>query len=309
MRGALESLEEEDITVNFLRHCLIVLRGYLREAQVYDAVQDLVKGEQAAITFASTLENLANSYVATFNPEHEKWNGYPDSVRRGVEVLSLLNIRPLRPLLLAISAKFSEKETAKAFQFLISLSVRLLVASTTRSGSVEIPLAASAQEIFSGSIISADGLKTKLADITPSDVEFKTEFETVRVSASRLARYYLRSLEMAAKGEREPWFIPNDERAVINLEHVLPKKPLENWSQFTSDEAAVWVNRLGNQALMRASDNSDLQSGRFATKKEIYKNSPYVLTSQIGELADWNAAAVAARQTALASLAVSTWPI
>jgi hypothetical protein len=309
MRGALESLEEDDITVNFLRHCLIVLKGYLREAQVYDAVQELVKGEQAAITFASTLENLSNSYVASFNPEHEKWNGYPDSVRRGIEVLSLLNIRPLRPLLLAIAAKFGEKETAKALQFLISLCVRLLIASSTRSGSVEVPLATSAQAVFGGSISSADELKAKLADITPSDAEFKTEFETTRVSASRLARYYLRSLEMAAKGEREPWFIPNDERAVINLEHVLPKKPLGNWPQFTAEEAPVWVNRLGNQALMRASDNSELQSGDFLTKKEIYKDSPYVLTSQIAELIDWGAEAIAARQVALAKLAVETWPI
>jgi hypothetical protein len=253
--------------------------------------------------------NTTPSLVATFNPEHEKWNGYPDSVRRSIEVLNLLNIKPLRPLLLAISAKFEEKETPKAFQFLISLSVRLLVASTTRSGSVEIPLATAAQEVFGGSITSTGELKTKLANITPSNVEFKTEFETARVSASRLARYYLRSLEMAAKGEREPWFIPNDERSVINLEHVLPKKPLGNWSQFAPDEAMVWINRLGNQALMRASDNSDLQSDSFATKKEIYKNSPYVLTSQIGELADWDAAAVAARQVALATLAVATWPI
>jgi Protein of unknown function (DUF1524) len=223
--------------------------------------------------------------------------------------LNLLNIKPLRPLLLAISAKFSEKETAKAFQFLIALSVRLLVASTTRSGAVEMPLATAAQDVFAGTITSTGELKIKLADITPSDVEFRTEFETARVSASRLARYYLRSLEMDAKGEREPWFIPNDERAVINLEHVLPKKPFGNWSQFKPDEAAVWVNRLGNQALMRASDNSDLQSDSFAIKKEIYKDSPYVLTSQIGDLADWNAAAVAARQAALAALAVSTWPI
>jgi hypothetical protein len=48
---------------------------HAREVQVYDSVQDMVKGEQAAITFSSTLEVLA-AYVATFNPEHEKWNGY-----------------------------------------------------------------------------------------------------------------------------------------------------------------------------------------------------------------------------------------
>jgi hypothetical protein len=309
MRGALESLEDEDITVNFLRHCLIVLRGYLREAQVYDAVQDVVKGEQAAVTFASTLENLANSYVATFNPEHEKWNGYPDGARRAIEVLNLLNIRPMRPLLLSIAAKFNEKETSLAFQFAIALSVRLIIASSTRSGSVEVPLATAAQEVFSGVIKSTVELKAKLAEITPSDPEFKSQFETSRVSASRFSRYYLRSLEMSAKGEREPWFIPTDDRSIINLEHILPKKPLENWPQFTIEEAAVWVNRLGNQALMRASDNSDLQSDGFYQKRKVYKDSPYVLTSQIAELGEWNAAAIAARQVALAALAVKTWPI
>jgi len=268
-----------------------------------------VKGEQAAVTFASTLENLANSYVATFNPEHEKWNGYPDGARRAIEVLNLLNIKPLRPLLLAIAAKFNEKETSLAFQFAITLSVRLIIASSTRSGSVEVPLATAAQEIFGGSINSTSALKAKLADITPSDAEFKTEFETARVSASRLSRYYLRSLEMSAKGEREPWFMPTDDRSIINLEHVLPKKPQGNWPQFTTEEAAVWINRLGNQALMRASDNSDLQSGGFVAKKNVYKDSPYILTSQIADLGEWDAAAIAARQISLAALAVRTWPI
>jgi hypothetical protein len=79
---------------------------------------------------------------------------------------------------------------------------------------------------------------------------------------------------MAAKGEAEPWFMPTDDRSIINLEHVLPKKPLGNWPQFTAEEVPVWMNRLGNQALMRASDNSDLQSGAFSEKKKVYVDSP-----------------------------------
>jgi hypothetical protein len=179
---------------------LIAIRGYTREAQVYDAVQDMVKGEQAAITFSSTLEVLANAYVATFNPEHEKWNGYPDPVRKAIEVFNLLNIKPMRPLLLAVAAKFSPKEAAFAFQFLISLGVRLLIASTTRSGSVEVPITTAANEIFINKIEHAATLQRRLSEITPVDDEFKMAFEDARVSKAQLARYYLRSLEMAAKG-------------------------------------------------------------------------------------------------------------
>lgn len=309
MRGTLESLEEENITIDFLRHALIAIKGYLREAQVYESVQESVKGEQAAITFSSTLETLANSYVATFNPEHEKWNGYPDAVRKGIEVLNLLNIKPMRPLSLAIAAKLGQKEVAQAFQFMISLGVRLLIASTTRSGSVEVPLATTANEVFTGKIESADAIRRRLTDITPTDEEFRPAFETARVSKAQLARYYLRSLEMTAKGEAEPWFIPTDDRSVINLEHILPKKPDVNWPQFSEDEVGIWTNKLGNQAMMRASDNSDLRSIGFHEKKRIYAASPYVLTSQVAELDAWSSSSILTRQKSLATFALKAWPV
>ena len=309
MRGALESLEEENITIDFLRHALIVIRDYVREAQVYEVVQDRVKSGTAAVTFSSSLETLANAYVATFNPEHEKWNGYPDTVRRAIEVFNLLNIRPMRPLLLAITIKFGHKEATKALQFLISLGVRLLIASSTRSGSVELPLAASANEIFIDKIESTDQLKKRLEGVTPSDEEFRAGFEAARVSKAALARYYLRSLEMAVKGEPQPWFMPTADRSIINLEHVLPKKPEGKWPQFTDDEVNLYVNRLGNQALLRASDNSDLRSVGFPEKKRVYADSPYVLTSQIAELEDWSPAMVSRRQKALADVALKAWPV
>ena len=39
MRGTLETIDEDDITITFLRHALIVLRGHLTAAKVYDGVQ------------------------------------------------------------------------------------------------------------------------------------------------------------------------------------------------------------------------------------------------------------------------------
>src|SRR3984893_2603506 len=62
------------------------------------------------VTFSSTLEVLANAYVATFNPEHEKWNGYPDPVRKAIEVFNLLNIR-VGPKSSLTQTKLSEHET------------------------------------------------------------------------------------------------------------------------------------------------------------------------------------------------------
>lgn len=310
MRGALESAAEDtDITINFLRHALIIQRGHLREADVYDRVQDIVKSEPAAVTFSATLETLANIYVATFNPENERWNTYQDSVRRAIEVFNLFDIKPMRPLIVAIAATMDPKQAAVSYNFLIALSIRLITAASTRSGSVEIPVAEAAKHVFEGSIDTGAKLRVALATLTPTDGEFHAAFKTMRVSNAKFARYYLRSLEMTAKNESEPWFVPQDDKQVINLEHILPKKPEENWPQFDEDTVRQLTTRLGNLALMRASENSDLKSQAFSDKRKIYAASPYLLTSQIAEAEDWKPETIDERQRTLADLAVKTWPI
>lgn len=308
MRGALEALDEDDITINFLRHALVLQSGYLSAAQVYDRVQEIVRTEQSAVTFTGQLEALATPYVATFNPEHERWNSHPQSTRRAIAVFNLLNVKPMRALLLAVAARFEPREAAEALTFLVSLAVRLLIATTVRSGSVETPLSTAAYEISEGRVNTAAELEAQLASLTPSDAIFSEAFARARVTSAKLGRYYLRSLERAAKREKEPWFLPEDDKTVINLEHVLPEKPEGNWPAFSEDDVNQYAKRLGNLTLMLAKENADLKSVGFKEKREIYEKSPYELTSQISEYDDWTPQTVVERQELLAELAVIAWP-
>jgi uncharacterized protein DUF1524 len=309
MRGSLETVEEDDITITFLRHALTVIYGFTRESLVYETVQEHAKGSQPVVTFMNRIESLAGTYVAIFNAEHEKWNSTSDSTRRALEVLNLFNIQPMRPLMLATAYVMGAKDLERAFQYYVSLCVRLMLASSTRTGSVEEGLAGAAHEIYKGQITTTKELKSYLAGITPTNERFKNAFESATVSNGKLARYYLRSLEMAAKKEREPWHIPNDDRSVINLEHVLPEKPEGNWPQFSVEEVKIYYRRIGNLVLLRARDNSTLKSAEFAEKKSIFKNSPYELTKQISACDNWRADDIIARQKTLAELAVRAWPI
>ena len=286
MRGALETIEDEDITIRFLRHSLTLIEGFVRETEVYESVQRRAKAPQPVVTFTGQLESLASSYVAIYNADHEKWNR-SDRTRKAVEVLNLFDIKPLRPLILAIAERFSEREAEEALEFSVSFGVRLMIASSTRTGSVEEGIAEAAHEIFVQSVTTADDLRGKLDHLTPSDGRFLAAFETATVSNRRLARYYLRSMELSAKGEREPWHIPNDDRSEINLEHVLPERPEGNWPKFSEDEVRLYYKRIGNLCLLRARDNSAAKSAGFAIKAPIYANSPYELTKQIAEATDW----------------------
>jgi hypothetical protein len=309
MRGALETIEEDDITITFLRHALTIIHGFVRQTQVYDTVQNIAKGPQPVVTFAGQLELLANAYVAIHNAEHEKWNRYSDATRKAIEVLNLFDITPLRPLMLAVAHKFSEKEAEKAFQFCVSLGVRLMIASSTRTGTVEEGLAGAAHRIFKDEIVTTASLKDELKSLTPTDGPFAAAFETVTLSNRKLARYYLRSMELAAKSEPEPWHIPNDDKSAINLEHVLPEKTESNWPHFTEDQVKLFHRRVGNLCLMRASENSAAKSSGFSVKKPILAQSPYLLTKQIAEATDWTWEDIVDRQKTLARIAVKTWPI
>jgi Protein of unknown function (DUF1524) len=309
MRGSLETIEEDDITVTFLRHGLTVIYGFIREPQVYETVQEHAKGPQPVVTFMDRIEVLANTYVAIFNVDHEKWNATSDSTRRALEVLNLFNIQPMRPLVLATAQIMSGKDLEGAFQYYVSLCVRLMLASSTRTGSVEEGLATAAHKIYTGEITNVRELKAHLIGITPTNERFMNAFEMVTVSNRKLARYYLRCLEMVAKNEREPWHIPNDDRSVINLEHVLPEKTEGNWPQFTPEEVKIYNRRIGNLVLLRASDNSTIKSAGFAEKKLTFQNSPYELTRQISSCHNWGVAEITERQKTLAELAVQAWPI
>ena len=184
-----------------------------------------------------------------------------------------------------------------------------MITGSTRTGSVEEGIAEAAHQIFTGILTTASALKRKLVNLTPSDGAFSAAFETATVSNRKLARYYLRSMELTVKGECEPWHIPNDDRSEINLEHVLPEKPEGNWPKFSDDEVRLYRKRIGNLCLMRASDNSTAKSASFSRKVRIYANSPYALTKQIATVSDWTVVDIADRQKILAEIAVRTWTI
>ncbi len=312
MRGALESLQKEDkedITVNYLRQALMVIRGFLRKEKLYEVVQ-ATKGPQATVKFLKQVEGLAKFYVATFLRDHDQWKKqYPDAMLSAIDTINFFDIAPFRPTLLAVTAKFSPKEALHAFSMFVSLGVRLLIAASTRTGSVEETLGAAAHEIFLGKISTATELKVKLSGIIPTDTQFNEAFATATVSKASLARYYLRSLESVIQKQKDPHLIVPSDKEEITLEHVLPEKPANNWPQFTQEEHDSYWKRIGNMVLLRYKPNSDLKSKQFHDKVPVYKDCSYAFTQQVTTVPDWTMERIRERQVGLAKYALKAWPI
>lgn len=308
MSGTLEVLDDDEITIIFLRHYLISQSGHMREREVLQKVKDKVGGRAEAIEFLSSLSMASTNYVALLNPAHPVWAEYNASIREHIRMLGTLKVTPFRPLMLAVSLNFPKAEAEKAFRQFVFWSVRFLIVGGARSGRVEEALNLSAFKVTKGQIARAQDLLTALSPVLPTDAEFEQSFSEATVSSHALARYYLRSLEKKEQNDPEPEFVPNEE-TIITLEHILPENPGANWPAIDSAVASAVYKRIGNLVLLPVSENGDLGNKSFADKKPAFKDSGYLLTKEVEKAATWGVAEIKSRQERLAKLALKTWPL
>jgi hypothetical protein len=81
------------------------------------------------------------------------------------------------------------------------------------------------------------------------------------------------------------------------------------WAHIAKDVARQFLNRLGNQVLMKEKDNSAAGNEGYAVKKKVLLKSKYSLTKAAAAYEEWTFDTIRKRQLELAKLAVKTWPL
>jgi uncharacterized protein DUF262/uncharacterized protein DUF1524 len=309
MLSTIESHGNDDLVLTYIRHYWISQHGPTTENELGEAVESKIKNEAQAINFAAELDAAAQDYVALLTPlQHPRWQGYSMATRKAIDILvNDLNAVQIRPLMLAIARKFSEKEANKAFRLFVSWSVRFLIVGGGSQGKLHRYYGLRAQEVTRGDIKNADDLAKSMSDLVPGNRQFEEEFSRANVSKSYLARYYLRAIELHGK-DPDPQLLINEDPNAVNLEHVLPLNPSPEWG-VDKETAATFYKRIGNMVLLGAKDNVALGNGTFDTKRPVLQLSPFTTTQDVGGRLDWNADEIKSRQADLAKLAPLVWPL
>ncbi len=308
MVGSLEAVAGPETLKDFVRHYWIANYGLTRSSELFEAIKIRVKSSPSAVELSEDLTREAIKYAALLSVSHPIWNDYPEAARKSVETLNLLGVEQIRPLLLAALGKFSSKDMSSLLMMCVSWSVRFYVAGTQGSGALEGVYATAAHNVCTGSFKSPTDVASHLQRQVPTDAKFEKDFSEAHVGKSHLARYYLRSLERQFRNEGEPYFIPNDQ-TVINLEHILPENPSDDWAHVPEEIRETYASRLGNQVLLQASVNSKLGNSGYAVKKPKLLAADFELTKLAGIDSDWGQNEIEERQRKLAQLAVKTWPL
>jgi hypothetical protein len=198
------------------------------------------------------------------------------------------------------------QEVKRSIKLLLSWSVRFLIYGGL--GYLETQYSERAVEIRNAKIKTAKELMVAMKDVVPTDRMFREAFTNATVSKDYLARYYLRVLENQYKEIREPELVPNANEEVVNLEHILPENPSDDWGYIEPEIAKAYYKRIGNMALLHHKINSEIGNKGIKIKAPYYQNSSFELTKVLGKEENWDISNIEGRQKMLAELAIKAWP-
>lgn len=305
------SLEKESLILTYIKHHWSSQYGFIRvkNKELYNNIKKKVKNSTQVITFINTLKNDVDIYIAILNHNNFYWDDYNNKCKEYIETLNYFGLEQYRPLLLSILKRFSKIEVKKSLKLILTWLIRNLITGSMGGGTLEQIYANKAREISNDKIKNTSGLRESLKEFIPKDEDFKERFIMATVSKHKYARYYLQAIENYHRGQHNPELLVNTNPDSVNLEHILPEKPCNNWPNFTEDDVNIYVKRIGNLTLMKTKENNDFKSDSFYEKKQKYKESEIWLTNSLAEYEDWTNESIAKRQRELSELAIKTWSL
>jgi len=308
MVSTLESASDDPLIVTYIRHFSMAKYGLVREKDLFSLLKKKITSKRGALKFSTELADTVRIYSALINTDHEFWSEFPSDAKTSVATLNLLGMTQIRPLLLSILNNFSAKKVSETFKKLVSVAVRYQLVGGVGGGTLERLYSETAKSISDKNVTSSSQVISALKTV-PSDSAFKAAFKIASISKQKLARYYLRELEIA-RSSIDSETIPDIDPNKVNLEHILPANPSDEWgSNFTDEEFRSYHNRLGNLAIMASRINSSIGNNAFSSKRDAYKDSSFHFTKLIHAEANWTKNAIDKRQQEMSEVAVKHWAL
>lgn len=305
MTAILEAQGSQARTVEYIKYLWASRYGAVREKELYKIMRDRITGSQSAVDVSDNLYKGAPLYVSICAPSQERWHQYGTRAPQDMALINLFGMTMMRPLILAILEHFKVSDVQKSLRLLVNWAVRFMICGGHSGTAIEKAYSEAAIAIRGGTITSASQLVKGMNGKIPSDKAFREQFAIASSAKPYIARYYLGMLESQRSGEEA--FVPNSDETKFDLEHVLPQKPSKEW-RVDAQTVDDYSSRIGNLALTKKADNSDLGNQVFSVKKALLAESDFALTKIVSENDDWGPKEIDARQVVLAELAVAAWP-
>ncbi len=299
---------DQERFAEFLRYHMLCKQSQVRSQRLFKLVRDRTKTQEDVFALLDELENRAELFAAVSDPNHGYWMELPDA-KPYIRELSLFRVRQMVPLVFAAWESFSEEDFVRVLKLLSVTSFRYNVIGSLNTNVLERVYPNAARAIIAGDATSPADVFELIKPVYVDDEKLRQDFSLFVINPrgrkKKLAKYILARFEQNASGRSCDF-----ETDPGTVEHILPENPMEAWDEtFPPGLQEASVYRLGNLTLIESSANKEISNATYDEKIDTYKNSAYVLTKEIPEIApeEWTPELVNKRQQQLAARAVHLW--
>jgi hypothetical protein len=283
--------------------------GHVTTRALYKAIQgDIGQGPANAKKYVQNLDAARIVDLALKDVDSPLWDTLDFDMRDSVLAMRRFGLEGSYPLLLAAFATWrnDQKKAAKLFNKVTNWSIRALFAGRLGGSVAEKAFSRAAQLVSAGKAKNQDDVRTALTSIVVNDQEFRTDFEGYGTVPLTRAKYLLAMIERAhrSKAGKSLDGLPDWASRTVTLEHLLPRAEAKN-----DDAKSLYVETLGNMALLERSLNKGLEDKPFDQKRDTYGESVFDVTSALKLQQGWGEAEVRGRAKQLAALAPLAWPL
>jgi uncharacterized protein with ParB-like and HNH nuclease domain len=291
----------------FIRHYWLSKYDVIREKDLYHAIRDKFKSQPTVIAFVSSLTESAEIYGALEDPQHSFWSLNDVIFRSDIAALKLFKVSLCYSLLLAAKESLEEDVFSKVLRMMVIISFRYNVVCSSKPTPLESAYSKTAKYIRKHKPKTAKSIFEQLAEFYPNDKVFSEHFEVMTVNSSQLARYILGAINNHYMNNKE--LITNPSGAEVNLEHILPQKPGNQWLELLPGiDVDTYIDRLGNMTLLDSIPNRKLGNALFKDKcSQAYAHSKLKITTELLKYQTWGVQQINERQKNMAKIATQIW--
>jgi len=293
---------------NFLRYFINSRNGLVRHERLFKEVKKLVNSPSKVLELLRELEKTAYLYVAIKNPNDDFWNLHTNKkeIQKSLEELKLFWVTQPIPLLFAVYDKLWDI-FSDILRYISIISFRYNVIWKLNPNELEKVYNKISQKIYSWELQTKQDIVNMFTSIYVNDNDFENIFENKSISTKqwkKIIKYILIKIENYLSQNEYDF-----EETNITIEHILPENYTTKWKDIFWNEIDNYIYKLWNYTLLKESENRWIWNKNYEEKIEIYKNSPYKITSDKINYDEWTISTLSKRQKELARLAKTIWRI
>ncbi len=304
--------------VDFIWHLWCAHHTKVEKVRIYATIKETIRSATEARDYSRELREAAEYYAALHDPQHAFWDSLANDPSEREKLTFLLDFmrsldaKPQLILLLGVLQHNPDHflEILDMFTLFVFRTVKVCGTPMSR---VERVFPKIVKALKTEGALSAEQIFQRfLKSYYPPDGTFRENFGSFKAKNPMLVRYVLGRLNDAMGGFAPYTTLKHDQ--ADSLEHILPKNYRKTWGRSPKGfpyqpEAYVW--RLGNLLLLPKSANNQVGAAQFPEKREVYRkiydDLAWPLADEVLSQERWTASAIAARQQALADVAVGIW--